>query len=179
MDCIDGGERTQPSRTTSSQSARLPHAGGLFRLEQIVDGDHDIEPPRRCTHPGPVQRTGCSALKGDPVNRTDPNSTVSLGTVLDAVGKGGDAIAAGPFVGQLITGDYKAATGTAISFAADKAFAAGCTYLTGGAGAIPCAVGGMAVGKATEAAYNDTLCLRRRRHHAINSRIDCNRLQGT
>jgi hypothetical protein len=45
--------------------------------------------------------------------------------------------------------------GTAISFAADKAFAAGCTYLTGGAGAIPCAVGGMAVGKATEAAYND------------------------
>lgn len=45
VDCIDGGERTQPSRTTSSQSARLPHAGGLFRLEQIVDGDHDIEPP--------------------------------------------------------------------------------------------------------------------------------------
>jgi hypothetical protein len=55
----------------------------------------------------------------------------------------------------LVTGDYKAAAGTALSFAADKAFTAGCTYLTGGAGAIPCAVGGMAVGEATEAAYED------------------------
>ncbi|MFE9834528.1 RHS repeat-associated core domain-containing protein [Streptomyces sp. NPDC005551] len=93
--------------------------------------------------------------EGDPVNRIDPNGTLSLGTVLDAVGKGGDAIAAGQFVGQVVTGDYEAAAGTAISFAADKAFAAGCTYLTGGAGAIPCAVGGMAVGQATEAAYDD------------------------
>ncbi|MET9871163.1 hypothetical protein ABZZ16_34450 [Streptomyces sp. NPDC006386] len=75
--------------------------------------------------------------------------------MMDAVGKAGDAIAVGEFAGQLVTGDYKAAAGTALSFAADKAFTAGCTYLTGGAGAIPCAVGGMAVGEATEAAYED------------------------
>ncbi|MER6710708.1 hypothetical protein [Streptomyces sp. NPDC000877] len=75
--------------------------------------------------------------------------------MMDAVGKAGDAIAVGEFAGQLVKGDYKAAAGTALSFAADKAFTAGCTYLTGGAGAIPCAVGGMAVGEATEAAYED------------------------
>ncbi len=93
--------------------------------------------------------------EGDPVNRIDPAGTLSLSGVMDAVGKGGDAIAAGQFVGQLATGDYKAAAGTALSFAADKGFTAGCTYLTGGAGAIPCAFGGMAVGQATEAAYED------------------------
>ncbi|MET9800298.1 RHS repeat-associated core domain-containing protein [Streptomyces sp. NPDC006368] len=93
--------------------------------------------------------------EGDPVNRIDPRGTLSLNGVMDTVGKAGDAIAAGEFAGQLITGDYEAAAGTAISFAADKAFTAGCTYLTGGAGAIPCAVGGMAVGEATEAAYED------------------------
>ncbi|MGR8008505.1 RHS repeat-associated core domain-containing protein [Streptomyces hypolithicus] len=93
--------------------------------------------------------------EGDPVNRIDPQGTLSLGGVMDTVGKAGDAAAAGEFVGQLATGDYKAAAGTAISFAADKAFTAGCTYVTGGAGAIPCAVGGMAVGEATDAAYED------------------------
>jgi hypothetical protein len=74
---------------------------------------------------------------------------------VDTVGKAGDAIAGGQFLGQLATGDYKGAAGTAISFAADKAFTAGCTYLTGGAGAIPCAVGGMAVGEAADSAYED------------------------
>ncbi|WP_308284117.1 RHS repeat-associated core domain-containing protein [Streptomyces buecherae] len=93
--------------------------------------------------------------EGDPVNRIDPTGTISLSGVMDTVGKAGDAIAGGEFLGQLATGDYKGAAGTAISFAADKAFTAGCTYLTGGAGAIPCAVGGMAVGEATDSAYED------------------------
>lgn len=93
--------------------------------------------------------------EGDPVNRIDPAGTLSLSGVMDTVGKAGDAIAVGQFAGQLATGDYQAAAGTALSFTADKVFTAGCTYLTGGAGAIPCAVGGMAVGEATDAAYED------------------------
>ncbi|WP_435866945.1 hypothetical protein [Streptomyces xanthochromogenes] len=43
----------------------------------------------------------------------------------------------------------------AVSFAADKGFTAECTYLTGGAVAVPCAVGGMAVGEAAESAHDD------------------------
>ncbi|MFJ3222088.1 RHS repeat-associated core domain-containing protein [Streptomyces sp. NPDC086783] len=155
---------------------------GLYHLRARYY-DADIS---RFTQPDPSGQEQNPYLyaEGDPVNRIDRNGTLSLGTVLVAVGRGGDAIAAGQFVGQVITGDYKAAAGTAISFAADKAFAAGCTYPTGGAGAIPCAAGGMAIGKATDAAYNNAtswiraLCLRRRRHRGINSRIDCTGLQG-
>ncbi|MFJ8948407.1 RHS repeat-associated core domain-containing protein, partial [Streptomyces sp. NPDC102395] len=111
----------------------------------------------RFTQPDPSgqEKNPYLYAEGDPVNRIDPTGTISLNGVMDTVGKAGDAIAIGEFGGQLLTGDYKAAAGTAISFAADKAFTAGCTYLTGGAGAIPCAVGGMAVGEATEAAYED------------------------
>jgi RHS repeat-associated protein len=111
----------------------------------------------RFTQPDPSgqEKNPYLYAEGDPVNRIDPTGTLSLGDVMDTVGKAGDAIAVGEFAGQLATGDYKAAAGTAISFAADKAFTAGCTYLTGGAGAIPCAVGGMAVSEATEAAYED------------------------
>ncbi|MEC7054778.1 RHS repeat-associated core domain-containing protein [Streptomyces violaceochromogenes] len=111
----------------------------------------------RFTQPDPSgqEKNPYLYAEGDPVNRIDPTGTLSLGEVMDTVGKAGDAIAVGEFAGQLATGDYKGAAGTAISFAADKAFTAGCTYLTGGAGAIPCAVGGMAVGEATETAYED------------------------
>lgn len=93
--------------------------------------------------------------EGDPVNRIDPNGTLSLGGVMDKVGTAGDIIAIGQFASQISNGDYKGAAGTAISFAADKGFTAGCTYLTGGAGAVPCAFGGMAVGTATQSAYDD------------------------
>ncbi|WP_435189412.1 RHS repeat-associated core domain-containing protein [Streptomyces sp. bgisy126] len=93
--------------------------------------------------------------EGDPVNRIDPRGTLSLGGVMDTVGTVGDVIAVGEFAGQVASGDYKSAAGTALSFAADKGFTAGCTYLTGGAGAVPCAVGGMAVGEATEQAYGE------------------------
>ncbi|MEW1903660.1 hypothetical protein [Streptomyces sp. NPDC086147] len=92
---------------------------------------------------------------GDPVNRIDPRGTLSLGGVMDTVGTVGDVIAVGEFAGQVASGDYESAAGTALSFAADKGFTAGCTYLTGGAGAVPCAVGGMAVGEATEQAYGE------------------------
>ncbi|MFC8176170.1 RHS repeat-associated core domain-containing protein [Streptomyces sp. NPDC057325] len=107
------------------------------------------------TDPSGQEKNPYLYAEGDPVNRIDPHGTLSLNGVMDTVGKAGDAIAVGEFAGQLVTGDYKAAAGTALSFAADKAFTAGCTYLTGGAGAVPCAVGGMAVGEATESAYED------------------------
>ncbi|MEU3861923.1 hypothetical protein AB0F03_31945 [Streptomyces sp. NPDC028722] len=54
-----------------------------------------------------------------------------------------------------MSADY-AAAGTAIGFVAGNAFATGCTYLSGGTPAIPCTVGGLAVGQATEAAHEDT-----------------------
>ncbi|MFD3440191.1 RHS repeat-associated core domain-containing protein [Streptomyces sp. NPDC058685] len=99
--------------------------------------------------------------EGDPVNRIDATGLLSLqgfaGEAMKKVGAAGDLLAIGEFASQVSSGDYKAAAGTAISFAADKAFTAGCTYLTGAVGAVPCAVGGMAVGEATEAAYEDAV----------------------
>ncbi|MFE3688700.1 RHS repeat-associated core domain-containing protein [Streptomyces sp. NPDC059095] len=111
----------------------------------------------RFTQPDPSgqEKNPYLYAEGDPVNRIDPRGTLSLGSVMDKVGEAGDIIAIGEFASQLSSGDYEGATGTAVSFVADKGFTAGCTYLTGGAGAVPCAVGGMAVGEAAESAYDD------------------------
>ncbi len=95
--------------------------------------------------------------EGDPVNRIDPSGTLSLksfaGKAMKKPGTASDILAVGEFGAQMVEGQYKEAAGTALSFAADKAFTAGCTALTSGAGAVPCAVGGMAVGELTDAAY--------------------------
>lgn len=107
------------------------------------------------TDPSGQEKNPYLYAEGDPVNRIDPRGTLSLGGVMDKVGEAGDIIAIGEFANQLSSGDYKGALGTAVSFAADKGATAGCTYLTGGAGAVPCAVGGMAVGEAAESAYGD------------------------
>ncbi|WP_444545478.1 RHS repeat-associated core domain-containing protein [Streptomyces xanthochromogenes] len=111
----------------------------------------------RFTQPDPSgqEKNPYLYAEGDPVNRIDPRGTLSLGGVMDKVGEAGDIIAIGEFASQLSSGDYEGAMGTAVSFVADKGFTAGCTYLTGGAGAVPCAVGGMAVGEAAESAYDD------------------------
>ncbi|WP_254882413.1 RHS repeat-associated core domain-containing protein [Streptomyces sp. NA03103] len=87
---------------------------------------------------------------GDPINNTDPSglSLMSFASsAMKKVGVASDILAVGQFASQVSSGQYKEAAGTALSFAADKAFTAGCTYFTGGAGAAPCAVGGMAVGE--------------------------------
>ncbi|MFI6210298.1 RHS repeat-associated core domain-containing protein, partial [Streptomyces sp. NPDC051041] len=94
---------------------------------------------------------------GDPLNNTDPSglSLMSFASsAMKKVGAASDILAVGQFADQVSNGQYKDAAGTALSFAADKAFTAGCTYFTGGAGAVPCAVGGMAVGEGVNRLYS-------------------------
>ncbi|AYG78300.1 tRNA(Glu)-specific nuclease WapA [Streptomyces hundungensis] len=146
-------QSTEPVAQPYRFAGNYQDATGLYHLQARY---YDANLGRFTqTDPSGQEKNPYLYAEGDPVNRIDPAGTVSLSGVMDTVGKAGDAISGGQFLGQLATGDYKGAAGTAISFAADKGFTAGCTYLTGGAGAIPCAVGGMAVGNATESAYED------------------------
>ncbi|MER6480691.1 RHS repeat-associated core domain-containing protein [Streptomyces filamentosus] len=164
-----GTKANSYSYSLPTASQRAGASGQVPQPDQFAGGHHDVSglyhfaaryyAPNigRFTQPDPSgqEKNPYPYAEGNPVNRIDPYGSLSLNGVMDTVDKTGDAIAVGEFVGQLVTGDYKAAAGTALSFAADKTFTAGCTGLTGGAGAIPCAVGGIAVGEATESAHED------------------------
>jgi hypothetical protein len=70
------------------------------------------------------------------------------------IGFASDVISIGQIASQVSHGEWKAAAGTALSFAVDKGFTAGCLYLTAGAAAPLCAFGGMAADNATQEIYN-------------------------
>ncbi|MFI2645776.1 RHS repeat-associated core domain-containing protein [Streptomyces sp. NPDC018610] len=94
---------------------------------------------------------------GDPVNRIDPSGTSFMSFAESAskkVGFASDVISIGQIGSQVSQGQYKEAAGTALSFAADKGFEAGCLYVTGGTAAPLCAFGGMAAGNATQEIYD-------------------------
>ncbi|MGA5039825.1 RHS repeat-associated core domain-containing protein [Streptomyces capoamus] len=94
---------------------------------------------------------------GDPVNRIDPTGTSFMSFAESAskkVGFASDVISIGQFASQVSQGQWKDAAGTALSFAADKAFTAGCLYVTGGTAAPVCAFGGTATGAATQEIYD-------------------------
>jgi RHS repeat-associated protein len=61
---------------------------------------------------------------GDPANRIDPNGTLSLqsfaGEAMDKLGTASDILTIGQIGAQLAEGQYKDATGTTLSLAADK-----------------------------------------------------------
>ncbi|MFD3514743.1 RHS repeat-associated core domain-containing protein [Streptomyces sp. NPDC058657] len=93
--------------------------------------------------------------EGDPLNRIDPDGLLPkwVNGAADAVGKAMDVYDVATFASQLSKGQYKEAGGTAVGFAADKLFTAGCTAATGGTGAVGCAVGGYAVGQLAQKGY--------------------------
>ncbi|MFI5705436.1 hypothetical protein ACIA78_36015 [Streptomyces xanthochromogenes] len=135
----------------------------LVREGQSVSGTNGIcERGHWALFPGTRTEPGDEDCESD-------GAEVDVGALLVAGGDGAEAHEAvdGSFdgVASLVSLDVAgrfscakealARASWAVSFAADKGFTVGCTYLTGGVVAVPCAVGGMAVGEAAESAHDD------------------------
>ncbi|MFF3160171.1 RHS repeat-associated core domain-containing protein, partial [Streptomyces sp. NPDC057910] len=115
----------------------------------------------RFTQPDPSgqEKNPYLYAEGDPVNRIDPKGLNALTSFASKaakrVGEAGDVIAIGQAASQISKGDYRGAASTAVGFVSDKGFTAGCTYLSGSVGAVPCAVGGQYVGNKASEAFDD------------------------
>ncbi|MYW04399.1 hypothetical protein, partial [Streptomyces sp. SID3343] len=93
---------------------------------------------------------------GDPINRADPTGTWSLKSVASKatkkLGSAGNIATGWQFGEQLVQGDLRGAAGVSVGFLAGTVTTSVCTSITGGAGAVPCAVTGTWAGdQATEA----------------------------
>ncbi|MER5834935.1 RHS repeat-associated core domain-containing protein [Streptomyces sp. NPDC002130] len=96
--------------------------------------------------------------EGDPVNRIDPNGTLSFGPVLDAISLGNDAATVGKAWNAAVDGDFGRAAGITFGLAFGKAVEGTCIgvagSLTGGTGAaaaaVPCMVAGEYAGSFAE-----------------------------
>ncbi|MEV5451482.1 RHS repeat-associated core domain-containing protein [Streptomyces sp. NPDC052535] len=167
----DAGKRTHTyaygptgtPRGTTTEAVPQPYryAGAYADPTGLYKMGHRYYAPTlgRFTQPDPSgqEKNAYLYAGGDPINNTDPSglSLMSFASsAMKKVGVASDIVAVGQFASQVSSGQYKEAAGTALSFAADKAFTAGCTYFTGGAGVAPCAVGGMAVGEGVNRLYS-------------------------
>ncbi|MEV5440507.1 RHS repeat-associated core domain-containing protein [Streptomyces sp. NPDC052682] len=114
----------------------------------------------RFTQPDPSgqEKNPYLYAEGDPVNRIDPNGTLSFGPVLDAISLGNDAATVGKAWNAAVDGDYGRAAGITFGLAFGKAVEGTCIgvagALTGGTGAaasaVPCMVAGEYAGSFAE-----------------------------
>ncbi|MFD8152637.1 RHS repeat-associated core domain-containing protein [Streptomyces sp. NPDC059720] len=88
---------------------RLPGPTGLYHF-QARYYDANIG---RFTQPDPSgqEKNPYLYAEGDPVNRIDPNGTLSFGPVLDAISLGNDAATVGKAWNAAVDGDYGRAAG--------------------------------------------------------------------
>ncbi|MFJ3440995.1 RHS repeat-associated core domain-containing protein [Streptomyces sp. NPDC086081] len=114
----------------------------------------------RFTSPDPSGREKNPYLyaEGDPVNRIDPDGTLSFGPALDALSLGNDAATVGKAWNAALDGDFGRAAGITFGLAFGKAVVGTCIgvagALTGGTGAavaaVPCMVAGEYAGSFAE-----------------------------
>ncbi|MYW05946.1 RHS repeat-associated core domain-containing protein, partial [Streptomyces sp. SID3343] len=103
------------------------------------------------TDPAGKEANGYAYAAGDPINRADPTGTWSLKSAASKatkrLGRLNQVATAWQFGEKVAAGDWKGAAGVGADFVAGGLVETGCTYITGGTGAVPCAVLGTYVGK--------------------------------
>ncbi|MYV96828.1 RHS repeat-associated core domain-containing protein, partial [Streptomyces sp. SID3343] len=96
---------------------------------------------------------------GDPINRADPLGTSSLKSwatsATKKIGRMNNYATLAQGGWAVLNGDFRGAASVAVGWGAGAAATAGCTYLTGGAGAVPCSVAGSTVGNLASSAFDD------------------------